>query len=88
MPVSAHEQYLFHFRNFLLVGGMPEAGESLHQFVALKSCSRALRFDLNTPSHTTVRNKAIISTGTKDIEYELLNLPLYMAEQAFRLLEP
>lgn len=60
--------------------------KSLQQFMALKSGSCAIRLDLNLPSHTSVQHKVLTSKGTKEVYYQLLNLPLYMAEQCYRLL--
>lgn len=57
--------------------------KSLHELVAGRSLTRAVRFDTNPPgvmqvSHTRTR-------GGDDVEFELMSLPLYLAEQLPRM---
>ncbi|MBW2734775.1 MAG: ATP-binding protein [Deltaproteobacteria bacterium] len=56
--------------------------KSLFHFAASKHTELALRFDLNLPSLVQARH--VISEG--DVNLRLLSLPLYMVEQARRLL--
>ena len=60
--------------------GVSGSLKSLHQFVLEKGCPRALRFDLNKPSAAAVRAKARSGKSVKDVEFELLSLPLYAVE--------
>ena len=54
--------------------------KSLQQFVLEKRYPRALRFDLNKPSTAVVRAKARTGESVKEVEFELLSLPLYAVE--------
>lgn len=56
--------------------------KSLQQFVLEKGCSRALRFDLNKPSSAVVRARARWGESVRDVEFELISLPLYAVEGA------
>ena len=65
---------------------------SLHQFLARGEPSRrtasplALRFDLNPPSLS--EPQVSLTDGTsRTLSYRLLSLPLYMVEQAERVLD-
>ena len=60
--------------------------KSLHQFVAQKSLTQALRFDLNPPSNQEINTKIPIKSSSQNIRYNLLSLPLYMVEQLPRLI--
>ncbi|VEN73281.1 conserved hypothetical protein [Candidatus Desulfarcum epimagneticum] len=60
--------------------------KSLHQFVLKKKRKIAIRFDLNPPSVEDASCVAPTGTGDKYIKYKLISLPLYMAEEAPRLL--
>lgn len=42
----------------------------------------ALRFDLNKPSSAVVRARARWGESVKDVEFELISLPLYAVEGA------
>lgn len=54
--------------------------KSLHQFCALRSIPRALRFDLGLPARQTINTRINVSSqGFKAVSYELLSLPLYCA---------
>jgi len=60
--------------------------KSLHQFVAAKDSPVALRFDLNPPSVQTVEHAVVTPDGrTAALKYRLCSLPLYMVEQASRI---
>lgn len=56
--------------------GAAGAMKSLHQFMAEKKLSVAVRFDTNPPSWQTVNVK---TTTGEAVEYRLLSLPLYLA---------
>ena len=61
---------------------------SLHVLMAEKSLKKALRFDLNLPSIQDI-DMNIPTTGEKmkRAKYKLFNLPLYLADWMFELLE-
>ncbi len=59
--------------------------KSLLQFVYQKGSKRAVRFDLNPPTFHHVSHKLAQSDGSKNIEFDLLSLPLYMIEQLPRI---
>jgi glycyl-tRNA synthetase beta subunit len=60
---------------------------SLHQFVAQKKSRRALRFDANPPSTLRVQQVVVTAEGRKKkVDFELINLPLYLSSESFRIL--
>jgi predicted AAA+ superfamily ATPase len=54
---------------------------SLHQFVAGKRVPLAIRFDANPPSRQTVATTVQTAGGARQVEYELVSLPLYLVER-------
>jgi len=56
---------------------------SLHTFMKTKRLKKALRLNADCPSATNVKVKD--HTGEL-IEYELISLPLYLAEQIYRFI--
>lgn len=62
--------------------GAKRSLKSLQQFVLEKGCSRALRFDLNKPSSAVVRARARWGESVRNVEFELISLPLYAVEGA------
>jgi predicted AAA+ superfamily ATPase len=54
---------------------------SLHQFVAGKRIPLAIRFDANPPSRQTVATTVQTAGGARQVEYELVSLPLYLVER-------
>lgn len=58
--------------------GAAGAMKSLHQFMAEKKLPLAVRFDTNPPTVQTIQVK---TTTGEPVEYRLLSLPLYLAEQ-------
>ena len=61
--------------------------KSLHQFAAARSSPIAVRFDLNPPSIQEIAHSAVTPSGeVKKIQFQLLSLPAYMAEQTLRIL--
>jgi predicted AAA+ superfamily ATPase len=61
---------------------------SLHLFMATKALSHAVRFDLNQPSIQNINlDVAVGDKETKNAKYQLLNLPLYLADWASELLQ-
>jgi len=55
--------------------------KSLHQFVAEKGASMAIRFDTGLPSVQTINTKVRKADQTLDCKYQLLSLPLYLVER-------
>ena len=58
--------------------------KSLHQFTYAKKSELAVRFNAETASFTI--NTALLSDGNS-VEYNLLSLPLYMAEELRRIIK-
>ena len=58
--------------------------KSLHQFMAEKKLSLAVRFDANPP---TVADLDIKTTLGQSVNYRLLSLPLYLAERVGALID-
>jgi hypothetical protein len=59
--------------------------KSLLQFVHEKKHPAALRFDLNPPALQKVAHALRQKEGTIDVAFDLLSLPLYMAQEAERI---
>ncbi|MFZ2654972.1 MAG: hypothetical protein WAX69_08635, partial [Victivallales bacterium] len=57
--------------------------KSLHQFIYAKRSGLAVRFNTETASFT--KNTSQMPDGTS-VEYSLLSLPLYMAEELRRII--
>ena len=59
--------------------------KSLHLFCEIYNLHDAVRFDLNKPSAINCSHK--ISTGDKTakVTFKLVNLPLYMVEEVWRI---
>ncbi len=55
--------------------------KSLHQFIAEKNGTIAIRFDTNLPNQHTIETTIRQSSGSKALEYTLISLPLYLVEQ-------
>ena len=54
---------------------------SLHLFMATKTLSHAVRFDLNPPSIQSINLEVAVGDKEKKFaKYQLFNLPLYLAE--------
>jgi uncharacterized protein len=58
--------------------------KSLHQFIAEKKLSLAVRFNTNPPSIEEVRVKTTIG---QPVKYRMLSIPLYLAEQIGTLID-
>jgi uncharacterized protein len=58
--------------------------KSLHQFIAEKRLSLAVRFNTNPPSIEEVR---VRTTLGQPVKYRLLSIPLYLAEQIGTLID-
>jgi hypothetical protein len=67
--------------------GKSGALKSLQQFVFRKRVRLAVRFDLNPPSVQNVQNVIRTKEGNREVEYTLISLPLYMAEELPRILD-
>ncbi|MFO7950617.1 MAG: DUF4143 domain-containing protein, partial [Candidatus Fermentibacteraceae bacterium] len=61
--------------------------KSLLRFVMEKGSPAAVRLDMNPPSLQRVQHKIGTGTGSREISFDLLSLPLYMVGQVGRLLE-
>ena len=61
--------------------------KSLHQFVAEKRASFAVRFDADLPALHTVEADVRRGHGSERIRYTLLSLPLYLVERLPRMVE-
>lgn len=61
--------------------------KSLHQFAAQKGARLAVRFDLGLPSLHPVKTVVNCSGQSREAQYRLLSLPLYLAGQLPRLLD-
>jgi hypothetical protein len=59
---------------------------SLHQFVALRNNRLALKFDSQLPSRSLQKNLAKTASGSKEVTFELITLPIYLAGQSERIL--
>jgi hypothetical protein len=60
--------------------------KSLQQFVLLKNPELCVRFDLNPPELARISHGVRTSDGSETLTYNLLTLPLYLAEELPRLL--
>ena len=61
--------------------------KSLHQFVAEKRASFAVRFDADLPALHTVEADVRRGHGSARVRYPLLSLPLYLVERLPRMVE-
>ncbi|MBF0235151.1 MAG: ATP-binding protein [Desulfamplus sp.] len=59
--------------------------KSLHLFCNMYNLEYAVRFDLNTPSILSCNHKISTGTAMSSVAYTLINLPLYMVEEARRI---
>lgn len=55
--------------------------KSLHQFVAEKGVSQALRFDTGLPSQQSISTRVRQGHDLIDVDYQLHSLPLYLVER-------
>ncbi|MFO8183199.1 MAG: DUF4143 domain-containing protein [Candidatus Aegiribacteria sp.] len=60
--------------------------KSLLRFVMEKGSPAAVRLDMNPPSLQRVQHRIGTGTGSREISFDLLSLPLYMVGQIGRLL--
>jgi predicted AAA+ superfamily ATPase len=95
-PASAHRRLLARYRQFLFIGGMPEAVlafsksgslRSLLQFVARKKPPAAVRFDTNPPSRQRAVHDARMGSRMKGVSFDLISLPLYAVGDLDRILD-
>ncbi len=59
--------------------------KSLLQFAYQKKTPAAIRFDMNTPNLQKVKHSIRQASNTVDVTFDLLSLPLYMAEDVERM---
>ncbi len=62
--------------------GLRGSHKSLTQFMLKKKGGRAIRFDLNPPSQQTIKNS---TADQKTAEFDVIGLPVYLAERVFEL---
>jgi predicted AAA+ superfamily ATPase len=62
--------------------------KSLHQFVAERDLTDAVRFDINPPSSQNIAVDAVVAGGgIKAVKYRLHNLPIYLVDLLFDYVE-
>lgn len=59
---------------------------SLHQFMEQRGGGTAVRFDLNPPSRQKIQVRIPTTSGLKDVDYELISLPLSLVGQMRKLM--
>ncbi len=59
--------------------------KSLHRFMWEKKLPAALRFDLNMPSTLNVTHRMNYNNENVSVTFQLISLPLFMAEQSPRV---
>ena len=59
--------------------------KSLHIYMAEKKLQRALRFNTDLPSLTSISTHLMIGGKVRDVNYDLISLPLYMVLESKRL---
>jgi len=88
--VNAEVDYVISVGNNLfpieVKSGKSGSLKSLQQFALNKKRKTAVRFDVNPPSKERVRYIADTGKGRVAVDYQLISLPLYMAEETARLL--
>jgi predicted AAA+ superfamily ATPase len=60
---------------------------SLHQFMISRPGNTAVRLDMNAPSLQEIRTVVMSPEGKKEVRYNLVNLPLYLAGRIDGLLQ-
>ena len=60
---------------------------SLHQFSAQGKSRRAVRFDTNPPNRQQITVEVLDGSGTREVSFELISLPLYAVGEVERVLE-
>lgn len=64
--------------------GLSGSHKSLTQFMLKRKNARAIRLDFNPPSQHQVKTK---TADGKTAEFKIINLPIYLAERLFELLQ-
>jgi len=86
---SAEIDYLTSENNHLIPievkSGKTGRLRSLQSYVALKGIKNAIRFNTDQPSVLRVKRKLSIEGDSKDIDFNLISLPLYLVEEAMRI---
>ncbi len=67
--------------------GKSGALKSLQQFALNKNAGLCVRFDLNPPGMQEITHSAKVAAGSLPVTYQLLSLPLYLAEELPRILD-
>lgn len=60
--------------------------KSLHVFVTEKKIEKAIRFNADIPLVTDIKSKIKIGTEIKNVNYQLISLPLYLVSESHRFL--
>ncbi len=60
--------------------------KSLHVFITEKKKDKAIRFNTDVPSLTHIKTSINIDKTLKEVKFQLLSLPLYLASEYERLL--
>ncbi|MEA3467309.1 MAG: AAA family ATPase [Thermodesulfobacteriota bacterium] len=55
--------------------------KSLHQFMGTKKALLAVRFDSNLPGHQQIDTVINVNKERRNVQYQLLSLPLYLVER-------
>jgi predicted AAA+ superfamily ATPase len=86
---NAEVDFILQLGNFIVPvevkAGKSGSLKSLLQFVHQKEVSTAIRFDLNVPSFQKVKHSIRQASDTVEVSFDLLSLPLYMAEETERI---
>jgi len=61
--------------------------KSLHQFMGMKKAPLAIRFDASLPCVSQINTMINISTERRNVDYQLISLPLYLIERLEGMLE-
>jgi predicted AAA+ superfamily ATPase len=60
---------------------------SLHQYMLQKPGEIAVRLDMNLPGMQRVQTQVMTAKGKREVDYTLLNLPVYLTEELERIIE-
>lgn len=88
---NAEIDYLFPLQDKIfpleIKAGKTGTLKSLHVFLAEKKRNVGIRWNLDHPSHASLKTKVRLSHQDIDLSYQLISLPLYMASQTKRILQ-
>ena len=75
------------FLQLIYKNGKTGTLKSLQVFIAEKKKDKAVRFNTDVPSLTHVKTSIKINKALKEVKFQLLSLPLYLASEQERLLD-